>query len=179
MLNGFLQQLTSWSNPAVALQQIKSPTNLPTDKPSTKPATRPVAAQTQSLRVAKLIMVTAENNNKFYEMRENDNGTFTVQYGRVGGTHSTATYPLAQWDKKFREKVAKGYVDQTHLFAQSTTATDVSTIDNPDVRGLMTRLLELANRSIFQNYVVTAQQVTRKQVETAQRLLDELASLVA
>lgn len=43
----------------------------------------------------------------------------------------------------------------------------------------MTRLLELANQSIHQNYVVTAQQVTRKQVETAQRLLDELADMAA
>lgn len=48
-------------------------------------------------------------------MRENDNDMFTMQYGRVGGTHSTATYPLAHWDKKICEKVAKGYVDQAHL----------------------------------------------------------------
>ncbi|GAB3552491.1 WGR domain-containing protein [Spirosoma fluminis] len=179
MFTGLLQQLTNVMNPAVALKKIQLSSDLPKPKPISKPVSQSGTLSTPPGRVAKLIMVTAENNNKFYEMRENDNGTFTVQYGRVGGTHSTATYPLAQWDKKFREKVAKGYVDQTHLFAKSTTATDASTIDNVAVRGLMTRLLELANRSILQNYVVTAQQVTRKQVETAQRLLDELAALVA
>ncbi|MEY4936237.1 MAG: hypothetical protein RIS64_2596 [Bacteroidota bacterium] len=39
---------------------------------------------TSARRVAKLIMVSPNNNNKFYEMNENDNGTFTVNYGRVG-----------------------------------------------------------------------------------------------
>ncbi|CAN5253564.1 hypothetical protein BH09BAC4_BH09BAC4_14390 [soil metagenome] len=49
-------------------------------------------------------------------MRENDTDTFTVQYGRVGGTYSTATYPVASWDKKFREKVSKGYLDPMHSY---------------------------------------------------------------
>ncbi|MFD2570092.1 WGR domain-containing protein [Spirosoma soli] len=179
MLTSLLQQLTNVMNPAVALKQIQPLSDLPQPKLISKPVPQPETSPTPPGRVAKLIMVTAENNNKFYEMRENDNGTFTVRYGRVGGAHSTATYPLAQWDKKFREKMAKGYVDQTHLFARTTTATDASTIDDPAVRVLMNRLLELANRSIYQNYVVTAEEVTRKQVETAQRLLDELAALVA
>ncbi|RIV18490.1 ADP-ribose polymerase [Fibrisoma montanum] len=178
MLSGLLQRITTRTNPAVIVQQTQpAPTlnNHTTSYQSDPPLkTQPAKA----FRMAKLIMVTAENNNKYYEMRENDTGTFTVQYGRVGGTHSTATYPLAQWDKKFREKVAKGYVDQTHLFAETSIATDAGSIENPAVRGLMSRLLELANRSIFQNYVVTAQEVTRKQVDAAQRLLDDLADMM-
>ncbi|WP_040006395.1 ADP-ribose polymerase [Fibrisoma limi] len=178
MISGLLQRITTKTNPAITLQQIQ-PAPTP-DNPTTgsHPALQPKAVPAKAFRMAKLIMVTAENNNKYYEMRENDNGTFTVQYGRVGGTHSTATYPLAQWDKKFREKVAKGYIDQTHLFAETRVVTDASSIDNPAVRGLMSRLLELANRSIYQNYVVTAQEVTRKQVDAAQRLLDELADMM-
>lgn len=124
-------------------------------------------------------MVTAENNNKYYEMYEQENGTFTVHYGRVGGTKSVATYPLDQWDKKFREKVAKGYVDQTHLYADKSSTTDASSIADPAVRSLMSRLMDYATQSIFQNYVVTAQQVTRKQVDTAQQLLDELAATLS
>lgn len=73
-------------------------------------------------------MVTAENNNKFYELYEQDNDTFEVHYGRVGGSKSVATYPIAQWAKKMREKLAKGYVDQTHLYAEKTTTTDASSI---------------------------------------------------
>ena len=50
-------------------------------------------------------------NHKYYEMCENDGNTFTVHYGRVGGIRTTVTYPMAQWDRKFREKVAQGYVE--------------------------------------------------------------------
>lgn len=127
----------------------------------------------------KLMMVTAENNNKYYEMREKENGTFEAHYGRVGGFRSKSVHPMAQWERKVREKKSKGYTDQTHLFAESRPETDASTIANPEVRNLMARLLELARQSIFQNYVVTAQEVTRKQVEHAQQLLDELANLLA
>jgi poly [ADP-ribose] polymerase len=180
MLSSLLQPIIDWANPGSALQQIKPAAKATTPVKSTtaQPSVQLTPAPAKSRRVAKLIMVTAQNNNKFYEMRENDDDTFTVQYGRVGGSSATATYPMSQWDKKIREKVAKGYVDQTHLFADTTAATDASSINDPAVRGIMSRLLELANQSIRQNYVVSAQQVTRKQVETAQRLLDELAALV-
>lgn len=125
------------------------------------------------------MMVTAENNNKYYEMREKENGTFEAHYGRVGGFRSKSVHPMAQWERKVREKKSKGYTDQTHLFATTRLETDASTIANPEVRSLMARLLDLAKQSIFQNYVVTAQEVTRKQVENAQQLLDELADLLA
>ncbi|GAB3748790.1 WGR domain-containing protein [Spirosoma pomorum] len=180
MLSSLLQPIIDWANPGSALQQIKPAARAATSVKSTaaQPSVQPTPVPPKPRRVAKLIMVTAQNNNKFYEMRENDGDTFTVQYGRVGGSSATATYPMSHWDKKIREKVAKGYVDQTHLFAETTAATDASSINDPAVRGIMSRLLDLANQSIRQNYVVSAQQVTRKQVETAQRLLDELAALV-
>jgi len=41
-------------------------------------------------RTAKLIMVTAENNNKFYDMVEHDDGSISVDYGRVGVTSTRA-----------------------------------------------------------------------------------------
>lgn len=177
MLTNLIQQVTQLVAPAIALKTGSFPTN-----PSTPPidsSTKPVDAPTHYLRTVKLIMVTAENNNKYYEMHEQADGTFTVHYGRVGGSKSSATYPMAQWDRKIREKVAKGYVDQTHMYAEGPAVTDASTIANLEVRGLMSRLMELANQSIYQNYVVTAQQVTRKQVETAQQLLNDLTMLVA
>ena len=31
-----------------------------------------------------LIMITAANNNKYYRMLPKDDGTFDVEYGRVG-----------------------------------------------------------------------------------------------
>ena len=36
------------------------------------------------MNYSKLIMVTTQNNNKYYEMKEQGDGTFIVYYGRVG-----------------------------------------------------------------------------------------------
>ncbi|MGM9507007.1 ADP-ribose polymerase [Larkinella sp. GY13] len=175
MLTNLLQRVTNYVTPAASLKNIQSPAST---LMSTDSSAKPVDTTAKKLRTVKLIMVTAENNNKYYEMHEQQDDTFTVHYGRIGGAKSVATYPMVQWDRKIREKVTKGYVDQTHLYAEKSAVTDASTIANPDVRGLMSRLMEFANQSIYQNYVVTAQQVTRKQVETAQQLLNELAALV-
>ncbi|RRA99742.1 ADP-ribose polymerase [Larkinella rosea] len=178
MLNQLLRHITHFIAPATLLKTVPAPVN-PNSPVQTDSSAKPSAAPAKKLRTVKLIMVTAENNNKYYEMREQPDDTFTVHYGRVGGSKSVTTYPMAQWERKIREKVAKGYLDQTHLYAEKTATADPNTISDAEVRGLMSRLMEFANQSIYQNYVVTAQEVTRKQVETAQHLLNELAELVA
>ena len=61
-----------------------------------------------------LVMVTVNNNNKYYRMVPRGD-FFDVEYGRVGATCQHASYPIRQWDKKYNEKIKKGYVDQTHL----------------------------------------------------------------
>jgi poly [ADP-ribose] polymerase len=124
-------------------------------------------------------MVTADNNNKYYEMKENADGlTFTVTYGRVGATATTQTYPIKEWDKKYREKVNKGYKDQTHLFAETKDDIKLADIEDEEVERLINELIRYANKSISNNYNVTAEQVTRKQVSEAQRILDELVAKI-
>ena len=59
----------------------------------------------------KLICVTENNNNKFYYMEDLNNGSFKVTYGRVGATETVITYPISLWDKKYNEKIKKGYID--------------------------------------------------------------------
>lgn len=135
--------------------------------------------QTQSgLRTAKLIMVTANNNNKYYEMEENPDGTFTVRYGRVGGRATTQTYPISQWKKKYGEKTRKGYADQTHLFAESKEEIKLADLDDKGVEKVINLLTQYANKSIGDNYNVTADQVTRKQVDEAQEILDRIVGMV-
>jgi len=134
--------------------------------------------QTDNLRTAKLIMVTANNNNKYYEMQENGDGTFTVRYGRVGGRATTQTYPVSQWNKKYNEKTRKGYADQTHLFAESKEEIKLADLDDKGVEKLINLLTQYAKKSIGDNYNVTADQVTRKQVDEAQELLDKLVKMI-
>ncbi|HAS44906.1 MAG TPA: ADP-ribose polymerase [Microscillaceae bacterium] len=134
--------------------------------------------QTDNLRTAKLIMVTANNNNKYYEMQENGDGTFTVRYGRVGGRATTQTYPVSQWNKKYNEKTRKGYADQTHLFSESKEEIKLADLDDKGVEKLINLLTQYANKSIGDNYNVTADQVTRKQVDEAQEVLDKLVKMI-
>ena len=65
-----------------------------------------------------LVMVTTNNNNKYYKMIPHGD-TFTVEYGRLGqNSFQTASYPISQFNKKYREKINKGYVDRTDLIAE-------------------------------------------------------------
>lgn len=164
------------STPVNYLQNLPRPSS-PTLIPSTPEEETP-STENANLRVAKLIMVTASNNNKFYEMCENEDDTFTVTYGRVGSRGTTASYPIRLWDSKFREKIRKGYKDQTYLYAKNSEQTALPEISDAAVRNLVRSLMRFAKQSIFTNYAVTADQVTRQQVEEAQALLDALVEMI-
>lgn len=130
----------------------------------------------------KLIMVTGENNNKFYNMTENGSN-FDVEYGRVQKTSIKEVYPMDMWDKKYKEKIKKGYKDVTAIFAEVVTAdpatgkaAKLADISNSQVKQLMDTLQAYANKSIKQNYTVSADAVTQAQVDEAQAALDKLAA---
>ncbi len=133
-------------------------------------------ANTLNLRTVKLIMVTANNNNKYYEMKENGDGTFTALYGRVGNQGTSLTYPIREWDKKHREKVRKGYIDQTYLFTENRKELEFEDLNDQHVQALINDLSRFAKQSISRNYNVSAIQVTRKQVAEAQEVLDGLVA---
>lgn len=136
-------------------------------------------AQTPELRMVKLIMVTANNNNKFYEMEELGDGNFKVSYGRVGNKPAQRTYPMSQWDGKRREKIRKGYKDTTHLFADKADTVDFAEMTDVQVRELMNNLMQYAQNSVFKNYRVSSADVTLQQVTEAQNILDKLSAAVA
>jgi len=128
-------------------------------------------------RVVELIMVSTSNNNKYYRMIDNGD-TFDVEWGRVGGRSQTANYEISEWDKKYREKIRKGYVDNSGLFLKKKTSSDYKKIDDKVVKKLVDDLMAYSNKTIFDNYTVTAENVTRKQVDAAQEIIDDLAKRV-
>ena len=144
-----------------------------------------------SFKTAKLVMVTAHNNNKYYEMRQISDDIFSVSYGRVGQRAAINEYSMYQWESKYREKVRKGYKDVTHLFLEelenkssknksnpSTFLNSWSAIKNGEVRELFRHLTQYAQRSISHNYQVSAADVTMAQVEEAQNILNNLTKKV-
>ena len=137
---------------------------------------------------AKLIMITPGNNNKYYNMPENSNGTFTAEWGRVDVTSSTQDYPMSKWDRKYNEKIKKGYEDKTDLYLETET-TDSTTSsfpsgklafnEPPDVVQFVMQLMAYADDSIKQNYTVTVSKVTQVQLDEVQKYLDELVAYTA
>ena len=58
---------------------------------------------------------TSGNHNKFYHMIENKDGaSFTASWGRIGTNGRTQIYGMNEWDKKYNEKINKGYKSQYH-----------------------------------------------------------------
>lgn len=120
-----------------------------------------------------------ENNNKFYRMVVNGDGTWTAEYGRVGATPQKRSYKIATFDAKYREKIAKGYEDKTSLHEVVTkvitAANAYKDIEDDSVRKIINKLLMWADETIKANYTVSAEAVTQEAVDEAQRLLNRMA----
>lgn len=124
----------------------------------------------------KLICVTPNNNNKFYNMTDLGNGTFEVEYGRVGATSVKTSYSISQWDKKYNEKIKKGYVDISESLSQDIKKASLK-IDDKDVKDLISFLMSCAKQSIKSNYEVSLDSISDIQINKVQEILDELNDL--
>lgn len=126
-----------------------------------------------------LIMVTSTNHNKVYRMIPHGD-TFEVEYGRVGASCQHASYSMSQWNKKYNEKIKKGYVDQTHLVQdliqkEKPKGKDgYKEIENKVIAEIVQRLQDMAHQKIQANYKVSSQQVTQAMVDEAQKVIDKL-----
>jgi len=130
-------------------------------------------------KYAKLIMVTTENNNKFYEMTYEGGSSFNVKYGRVESTIQTASYSLSQWNSKYNEKIRKGYKDVTHTVAVEVKQVEDVKYTNsgsPEEEFLFL-MKKYTDGLVSKTYTVKAQSVTQKQVNNAQGYLDQLVKL--
>jgi poly [ADP-ribose] polymerase len=128
------------------------------------------------LKPIKLVMVTAENNNKYYSMTPQ--GTqFVAEWGRVGVTKSVKTYGISKWDSTYKEKIKKGYTDVSDLVTENVTVTTHKKISEPKIDLLMSTLLGFSKKSVADNYTVSSDAVTTLQVADAQGRLDELTNL--
>jgi len=135
---------------------------------------------------ARLLMITGANNNKYYNMDEDASGsTFTVKYGRVDVTETVVSYPMTQWNKKFNEKIKKGYVDRTDLLLVKDGPVKIagladlaySPISNSSVQSFINKLLAYANKTVEENYKISGAQVTQAQLVAAQAVINALVKL--
>jgi poly [ADP-ribose] polymerase len=137
---------------------------------------------TQAAKYVKLVMVTADNNNKYYEMTHNGGSTFSVKYGRVESTAVDGSYPIGDWDKKYNEKVKKGYVDVTHTVSVKVDTTPTkgaqyAKIAEARVEEFVTKMKAYTDKLVSSTYSVQAKDVTQAQVDEAQGYIDDLVKL--
>lgn len=122
------------------------------------------------------------NNNKFYEMIDNGNGTFSSFNGRVDVTRvEQKPKSISEWDKTIREKNKKGYKDMTSMKSVTTvvstgSSATISKIKNNSINELFELLQSYANNSITTNYSVKAVDVTQAQVDKAQSVINQLVA---
>ncbi len=142
-------------------------------------------------KVVKLIKVEGEaNNNKYYNMTENTDGTFTAEYGRIGAQKpAKEIYSMSKWDVKYKEKtsIRKGYKDVTELYIVDDAPVAATTVKESKlskaigklkrsaiVVKMVSQLQSWAKISVAENYNVKVTDVTQRQVDKAQSLLDSL-----
>ena len=119
---------------------------------------------------AHLVMVTAQNNNKFYDM-EIVGDLLNVQYGRIGQSSVSASYPASMWNRKYNEKIRKGYKDMTELVETvHTPATpEFKPIGDAALDELFQFLLNCSRQIVKNNYTVSTEKVKMQMVDSAQR----------
>ena len=130
-----------------------------------------------------LVMVTAnDNHNKYYRMVPDGNGkTWTAEYGRVGASFQRKSYPLNEWDKKYKEKVKKGYTDQSDLVQdlikekkEKKKDSKYRDIENQAIAEIVEKLQAMAKKAIRDNYTISSDKVTQAMVDEAQKIIDGL-----
>lgn len=129
-----------------------------------------------------LVMVTGSaNNNKYYRMIPNGS-SWTAEYGRVGANPQKREYSMSQWSKKYNEKVAKGYVDQTDLVedliqVEKSKKSEYKEIENKVIAEIVERLQAMARKAISENYTISSNKVTQAMVDEAQDILTSLLTI--
>lgn len=129
-----------------------------------------------------LVMVTSDNHNKYYEMIPQGSG-FIVNYGRVGASPQVRSYSEYEFDKKYNEKLRKGYIDQTDLrkdlinVSKNEGKSKYLPIQDKEIAELINYLQKVARQKIADNYTISTEKVTNAMVEEAQNKLNKLSDL--
>jgi poly [ADP-ribose] polymerase len=134
------------------------------------------------VRPTYLIMTTAQNNNKYYNLFP-EGDRIRVEYGRIDATKTTTYYPISKFETQVKSKLKKGYVDVTDLkkdlveeISSANPESPYREIENKAVKAIVEKLQSLARDTIRKNYTVKASAVTQDMVDAAQQIIDNLAN---
>ncbi|AAB94433.1 101L [Invertebrate iridescent virus Kaz2018] len=124
----------------------------------------------------KLIMVTQNNNNKYYEMKYEGGDTFTVIYGRVDQSSTVISKPFKEWDKIKNSKLKKGYKDVSSKSVSSVESNERE-IENKSIKEFIHKMRAYTNLLVSNTYSVNSKEVSSSQISNAQKLLNKISSM--
>lgn len=122
-----------------------------------------------------LVLVSENNNNKWYRMTDTDDGYFKVEYGRVGGSTATEVYPIHKWNSKYKEKLKKGYKDISALKIESKSGE--YTFKGKGVEHFFNTFSKYTRDNVGKNYTIAVGSVTKAMLDEAQGILNHLIGL--
>lgn len=123
----------------------------------------------------KLIRVDGNgNNNKYYNMTKNGDGTFTAVYGRVNTSVVTHTYPIDKWDLKLKEKLKKQYKDITEISTSATISGASIKEDDVDVSLFIKKMLSYTRELVERTYL--SESATESQIAEAQNIINNITN---
>ncbi len=118
------------------------------------------------------------NHNKFYEFKNEGDGFFSVRYGRMGASGVVRRYPISAWERKYNEKIKKGYIDRTPLKINAVSYDmEYQEIKDPIVRSFMDDILAYADQNIKKSYRVSVKEVTPAMIEKASSVLESIQNI--
>lgn len=119
-----------------------------------------------------LIYVDPSNSNKYYNMELNGS-TISVEYGRVGSTKVTMSYPQSKWNSLLNSKLKKGYTDITEL--KKDVQVVIKESDNKDFNEFFDTFKRYTGNFVRSNYSVEA--CTSVQIKAAQEVINDLNNI--
>lgn len=105
----------------------------------------------------------------------------TVNYGRIESTKVTKSYPIRDWESIYKEKIKKGYKDVTDLVSVSVTEDKkpvaLGEIKDHKINSFIKLMQNYTNNLVSKTYSVKCDNVSPKQIDKAQELINELQNI--
>lgn len=121
----------------------------------------------------RLIFIDGDSNkNKFYNMHDNGNGTFTAHYGRVGADGVEKIYDISKWDSTYNAKVKKGYKDHSD---DTKVLSDYKPENDPVINDLLTHFLDISRQ--YTSKYTNTNTLNDTAINKVQDCINELANI--
>lgn len=129
-----------------------------------------------------LVMVDPKNNNnKWYKIEKINDTEILCTYGRIQeSAQQNKTYFLSKYESIYRQKIKKGYTDNTYLLIEDSVKDKSISIhtDKPEVNEFL-NFINTNTRKVVQSALsVDINSVTEKQVDESKNVMLDISSAI-